>query len=62
RGNREQGTGNRKEVSDNFTFRYLTYVGFFPFTYLLKYLTVTEKNMKSESGYPGLKDVQDGNL
>ncbi|MFN4843900.1 MAG: hypothetical protein ACK6A9_09980 [Dolichospermum sp.] len=40
---REQGTGNRKEVSDNFTFRYLTYVGFFPFTYLLKYLTVTEK-------------------
>jgi len=29
---REQGTGNRKEILGNFTFRYLC--RFFPFTYL----------------------------
>ena len=57
-GNREQGTEKRFQT----ILLFVTYVGFFPFTYLLKYLTVTEKNMKYESGYPGLKDVQDGNL
>jgi hypothetical protein len=30
RGNREQGTGNREEA----TLLFVTYVGFFPFTYL----------------------------
>jgi hypothetical protein len=43
---REQGTGNREQGTEKrfqATLLFVTYVGFFPFTYLLKYLTVTEK-------------------
>jgi hypothetical protein len=44
-GNREQGTGNREQGTGNrfsATLLFVTYVGFFPFTYLSKSYFFTE--------------------
>ncbi|MDB9523647.1 hypothetical protein PN480_17095 [Dolichospermum circinale CS-1225] len=39
-GNREQGTGNRE------TLLFVTYVGFFPFTYLIRFYLINKlRNM-----------------
>ncbi|MFN5956245.1 MAG: hypothetical protein ACK6A9_14575 [Dolichospermum sp.] len=42
-GNREQGTGNREQGTGNrfwATLLFVTYVGFFPFSYLVNWLSL----------------------